>query len=149
MPFPNEATQFKKGQSGNENGRPPGAQTSAVRLRRLLEIVQKAKNPVTKDTEDFTTLELMDAPADSIRERHGYNLGGVSFTPAEIAAAIAEEMPGFEISYAPDFRQDIADSWPRSIDDTAALTDWGWRPEFDLRAMVRDMLANLAPLTAS
>ena len=61
MPFPNEATQFKKGQSGNENGRPPGAQTSAVRLRRLLEIVQKAKNPVTKETEDFTTLELMDA----------------------------------------------------------------------------------------
>ena len=95
------------------------------------------------------TLELMDAPADSIRERHGYNLGGVSFTPAEIAAAIAEELPGFEISYAPDFRQAIADSWPRSIDDTAARTDWGWRPEFDLRAMVRDMLANLAPLTAS
>lgn len=61
MPFPNEATQFKKGQSGNENGRPLGAQTSAVRLRRLLEIVQKAKNPVTKETEDFTTLELMDA----------------------------------------------------------------------------------------
>ena len=95
------------------------------------------------------TLELMDAPADSIRERHGYNLGGVSFTPAAIAAAIAEELPGFEISYAPDFRQAIADSWPRSIDDTAARTDWGWRPEFDLRAMVRDMLANLAPLTAS
>ena len=95
------------------------------------------------------TLELMDAPADSIRERHGYNLGGVSFTPAAIAAAIAEELPGFEISYAPDFRQAIADSWPRSIDDAAARTDWGWRPEFDLRAMVRDMLANLAPLTAS
>ncbi len=61
MAFPNEATQFQAGQSGNPNGRPPGSQNSAVRLRRLLEIVQKAKNPVTKVDEDFTTLELMDA----------------------------------------------------------------------------------------
>lgn len=59
--IPEGSTPFVKGQSGNPNGRPPGAQTSAVRLRRLLEIVQKAKNPVTKETEDFTTLELMDA----------------------------------------------------------------------------------------
>jgi nucleoside-diphosphate-sugar epimerase len=91
------------------------------------------------------TLELMDAPAERIRERHGYNLAGVSFTPDEIAAAIADVLPGFAVDYAPDFRQAIADSWPRSIDDSAARADWGWKPEFDLRAMVGDMLANLAP----
>ena len=92
------------------------------------------------------TLALMDAPAEAIRERHSYNLAGVSFTPAEIAAVIAAERPGFEISYAPDFRQGIADSWPRSIDDAAARADWGWQPEYDLLAMSRDMLAHLTPL---
>jgi len=90
------------------------------------------------------TLALMDAPADTIRERHSYNLAGSSFTPAEIARVIAEELPGFDMGYAPDFRQAIADSWPRSIDDSAARLDWGWRPDYDLRAMVRDMLANLS-----
>jgi nucleoside-diphosphate-sugar epimerase len=89
------------------------------------------------------TLALMDAPADAIRERHSYNLAGISFTPADIAQAIAEELPNFAMAYAPDFRQAIADSWPRSIDDSAARADWGWRPDYDLRAMVRDMLANL------
>lgn len=92
------------------------------------------------------TLALMDAPAEAIRERHSYNLAGVSFTPAEIAAVIAAERPGFEISYAPDFRQAIADSWPRTIDDAAARADWGWQPEYDLLAMSRDMLAHLTPL---
>ncbi len=92
------------------------------------------------------TLSLMDAPAEQVKDRHGYNLAGVSFTPAEMAAAIARELPGFEIDYAPDFRQAIADSWPRSIDDTAAQADWGWRPEFDLQAMVREMLTQLRPL---
>lgn len=90
------------------------------------------------------TLALMDAPADALRERHGYNLAGVSFTPAELAAEIARQLPGFSIDYAPDFRQAIADSWPRSIDDSAARADWGWRPEYDLTAMTADMLANLA-----
>jgi nucleoside-diphosphate-sugar epimerase len=68
----------------------------------------------------------------------------VSFTPEEIAAAIRKKIPGFEISYAPDFRQQIADSWPRSIDDSAAQTDWGWRAQFDLDAIAADMLENLA-----
>jgi len=89
------------------------------------------------------TIELMEAPAASIRQRDSYNLAGVSFTPAQIAAAIRQELPGFEISYAPDFRQAIAASWPQSIDDSAAQTDWGWKADYDLRAMVRDMLTHL------
>ena len=89
------------------------------------------------------TLALMDAPSEAIRERHAYNLAGVSFTPAEIGAVIRGLQPGFEINYAPDFRQGIADSWPRSIDDSAARADWGWQPEFDLQAMAQDMLDNL------
>jgi nucleoside-diphosphate-sugar epimerase len=92
------------------------------------------------------TIELMEAPAEAIRERGSYNLAGVSFTPAEIAAAIRAEIPGFEISYAPDFRQAIAASWPRSIDDRQAQADWGWKLAYDLRAMVGDMLKELRPL---
>ena len=92
------------------------------------------------------TLELMEAPAESVRERHAYNLAGISFTPVQIAQAIARLVPGFSLRCEPDFRQAIADSWPRSIDDQAAQTDWGWKPEFDLDAMVRDMLDNLRPL---
>jgi nucleoside-diphosphate-sugar epimerase len=92
------------------------------------------------------TLELMEAPAESVRERHAYNLAGISFTPVQIAQAIARLVPGFSLHCEPDFRQAIADSWPRSIDDQAAQTDWGWKPEFDLDAMVRDMLDNLRPL---
>ncbi|MEH0165528.1 NAD-dependent epimerase/dehydratase family protein [Paucibacter sp. JuS9] len=89
------------------------------------------------------TIELMEAPAESIRERGSYNLSGCSFTPAEIAAEIARQVPGFEIEYAPDFRQAIAASWPQSIDDSAAARDWGWKPAFGLEAMVRDMLMHL------
>jgi nucleoside-diphosphate-sugar epimerase len=92
------------------------------------------------------TIELMEAPAEAIRERGSYNLAGVSFTPAEIAAAIRAEIPDFEISYAPDFRQAIAASWPQSIDDRQARTDWGWKLAYDLRAMVGDMLKELRPL---
>jgi nucleoside-diphosphate-sugar epimerase len=94
------------------------------------------------------TLALMDAPADGIRERHAYNLAGVSFTPAAIGEAIARRVPGFRLACEPDFRQAIADSWPRSIDDGAARADWGWQPRYDLERMVDDMLANLAPLLA-
>jgi len=89
------------------------------------------------------TIELMEAPASSIKQRDSYNLAGVSFTPAQIAAAIRQELPGFEISYAPDFRQAIAASWPQSIDDSSARADWGWQAEYDLQAMVRDMLMHL------
>ncbi|MCA0175344.1 MAG: NAD-dependent epimerase/dehydratase family protein [Proteobacteria bacterium] len=89
------------------------------------------------------TLALMDAPAAQVKERTSYNLGGISFTPAEIAAEIARQQPGFVIDYAPDFRQAIAESWPRSIDDTAAQQDWGWRLQYDLPAMVTEMLSQL------
>jgi nucleoside-diphosphate-sugar epimerase len=95
------------------------------------------------------TLELMDAPAEQVKERGSYNLAAVSFTPEEIAAAIRKKIPGFEISYAPDFRQAIADSWPRSIDDSAAQADWGWRAQFDLDAIAADMLENLGRTLAA
>jgi nucleoside-diphosphate-sugar epimerase len=89
------------------------------------------------------TLELMAAPADKITVRTSYNLGGMSFTPAELAAEIRKHVPGFKVSYAPDFRQEIAASWPRSIDDSVARRDWGWAPEYDLARMTSDMLLNL------
>ena len=89
------------------------------------------------------TIELMEAESDKISVRTSYNLSGMSFTPAEIAASIQQIKPDFSIGYAPDFRQAIADSWPASIDDSAARKDWGWKPEYDLDAMTVDMLAHL------
>ena len=92
------------------------------------------------------TLELMEAPSEAVRERQSYNLAGISFTPRDIALAIARQLPGFALACKPDFRQAIADSWPRSIDDSAAQHDWGWRARFDLDAVVQDMLHNLRAL---
>lgn len=89
------------------------------------------------------TLELMEAPAEHIRQRDSYNVAGVSFAPSEIAAAIARRIPGFEIEYAPDRRQRIAATWPCSIDDTRAQRDWGWKSKYGLEAIVDDMLRNL------
>lgn len=89
------------------------------------------------------TLELMQAPADAICQRGSYNLAGVSFTPEQIAASIRRKLPQFTMSCEPDFRQAIAASWPQRIDDSAAQADWGWKPQYDLDAMVDDMLLNL------
>jgi nucleoside-diphosphate-sugar epimerase len=89
------------------------------------------------------TIELVEAPAEKIKSRMAYNLSAMSFSPAEIAASIKEHIPGFTTAYEPDFRQAIADSWPRSIDDSAARTDWGWQHKFDLPAMTSDMLSHL------
>lgn len=89
------------------------------------------------------TLELMDAPKDSIKNRMSYNLAAMSFSPKEIAEAIKKRIPEFTISYAPDFRQKIADSWPSKIDDSEARKDWGWQPEYDLEAMTDVMLEML------
>ena len=89
------------------------------------------------------TIELMEAPSESIKIRSSYNLGGISFAPEEIAAEIKKHIPEFEITYAPDFRQKIAESWPGSINDTAAPQDWGWELHFDLKKMTEDMLKTL------
>jgi nucleoside-diphosphate-sugar epimerase len=89
------------------------------------------------------TIEIMHAPADKVKIRSSYNLSGMSFSPREIYEEIRKKVPDFKISYKPDFRQEIADSWPASIDDTAAKKDWNWQPQFDLVAMTEDMLQNL------
>ncbi len=89
------------------------------------------------------TIELMEAPADKISIRTSYNLSGMSFSPKEIASEIKKHIPEFEISCKPDYRQAIADSWPQSIDDSVARKDWGWKEEYNLEAMTKDMLENL------
>lgn len=89
------------------------------------------------------TIELMEAPEEQIQIRSSYNLGGISFTPAELAAEIQKVQPDFKIKYNPDFRQKIADSWPGSIDDSAAQQDWGWKEEIDLKNLVEIMLENV------
>jgi nucleoside-diphosphate-sugar epimerase len=89
------------------------------------------------------TIQLMDAPANRLRIRSAYNLGGISFTPEEIAAAIKKHLPAFEITYEPDFRQAIADSWPNSIDDSYAQLDWDWKLGFDMERMTKEMLENI------
>uniref|UniRef100_UPI00404AE4E7 L-threonine 3-dehydrogenase n=1 Tax=Flavobacterium sp. TaxID=239 RepID=UPI00404AE4E7 len=92
------------------------------------------------------TIEIMEAPAEQIKIRSSYNLAGMSFTPAQIANTIQSEMPEFTITYNPDFRQKIADSWPNSVDDSFAKNDWGWQPAFDLKATTETMLTELANL---
>ena len=89
------------------------------------------------------TIELMEAPAEKIKVRTSYNLSGMSFSPAEIGNEIRKHIPGFQLDFKPDYRQQIADSWPKSIDDSKAKEDWGWKPEFDLAKMTADMLMNL------
>lgn len=89
------------------------------------------------------TVRLMEAPASKINIRAGYNLAGVSFSPEEIYASIKAWIPDFSISYNPDFRQKIAESWPDKIIDTEARTDWGWRPSYDLEKITREMITEL------
>ncbi len=92
------------------------------------------------------TINLMQADADKVKIRSSYNISAMSFTPSEIYASIQKHIPDFEINYNPDFRQAIADSWPNSIDDTSARTDWGWQPQYDLDSMTVDILKNLSKL---
>ncbi len=89
------------------------------------------------------TLELMAAPAEQLSVRTSYNVAGLSFTPAELVQAIQRHKPDFTTSYAPDFRQEIAASWPASLDDSQARQDWGWEPAYDLDRMTADMLQHL------
>ncbi len=89
------------------------------------------------------TIELMDAPAGDISVRSAYNVAGLSFNPRELAAAITRALPQFDIRYQPDSRQAIAATWPHSLDDSQALTDWGWKARVGLEQLVTDMLANI------
>ena len=90
------------------------------------------------------TVEIMQAPIENIKIHSSYNLSGISFTPEEIADEIKKHIPNFTITYKPDFRQKIADSWPASIDDSRAREDWGWKHEFDMDSMTTEMLTNLS-----
>lgn len=90
------------------------------------------------------TLGIMEAPAENIKIRSAYNLAAMSFTPARLAEEIKKHIPGFTITYKPDSRQNIADTWPASIDDSEARNDWGWKPDFGIEEMTVDMIKHLA-----
>jgi nucleoside-diphosphate-sugar epimerase len=88
-------------------------------------------------------VEIMESEPGNVKLHRGYNIAAVSFSAGELAAEIAKHVPGFRVTYSPDTRQAIADSWPRSIDDSPARRDWGWKEEYDMPTMVADMLARL------
>ena len=89
------------------------------------------------------TLDLMDAPLESLKHHSDFNFAGMSFSAQELADCVSDRMPGFECTFKPDSRQNIADSWPDSIDDSAASEEWGWKPNYNLEKMSDDMLENL------
>lgn len=89
------------------------------------------------------TIQLMEAPKENISIRTSYNLAGMSFSPADIYQSLLPYFPTFEIEYQSDFRQQIADSWPNSIDDSCARNDWNWKPSFDLKTMTASIIKNL------
>lgn len=86
------------------------------------------------------TIDLFEADFGDLKHHADFNIGAMSFTAGELAASIKKYIPEFEIEYKPDFRQEIADTWPNSVDDSAAREEWGWKPSFDLDAMTQDML---------
>jgi nucleoside-diphosphate-sugar epimerase len=96
-----------------------------------------------------STIELMNADASKIKIRSSYNVAAMSFSPKMIADKIKKHIPGFTCSYKPDERQKYADSWPQSIDDSAARADWGWRHQYDLKKMTDDMLVHIEQITLS
>ncbi len=89
------------------------------------------------------TIELMQSDAKKITVRTSYNISGMSFSPKEITSEIQKHIPGFATIYKPDYRQQIAESWPQSIDDSMASRDWNWKPGYDLSEMTKDMLNNM------
>jgi nucleoside-diphosphate-sugar epimerase len=89
------------------------------------------------------TIDLMKADFSNLKHHSDFNVGAMSFTVGELAAEIRKHLPSFEIDYQPDYRQTIADSWPDSVDDSAAREEWGWKPEYDLAAMTEDMLIKI------
>ena len=104
---------------------------------------QRALPMMYMDDAIRATIELTEAPAEQVKVRNSYNLAGISFDPVTIAASIAGHIEGFEMDCVPDFRENIAASWPASIDDSAAQADWNWTPKYDLEAMTAAMLGNL------
>ena len=104
---------------------------------------QRALPMMYMDDAIRATIELTEAPEEKVKVRNSYNLAGISFDPVTIAASIAGHIEGFEMDCVPDFRENIAASWPASIDDSAAQADWNWTPEYDLEAMTAAMLGNL------
>lgn len=132
----------------------PGGGTTDYAVEIYIEAIEKQKYTCFLSEDTYlpmmympdairATMELMEAPADKISVRTSYNVAGMSFSPKEIASSIKELIPDFEMGYKPDSRQAIADSWPQSIDDSVANKDWGWRPQYDLSLMTKDMLENL------
>ena len=89
------------------------------------------------------TIDLMEADFDKLEHHGDFNMASMSFSAGELAASIKNYIPEFEVTYEPDYRQEIADSWPQSIDDSAAREEWGWQPSFDLDSMTKDMLEKL------
>ena len=133
---------------------PPGGGTTDYAIAIFIEALQAKKYTcyLREDTElpmmympDAIkgTIDLMESPAAKIRTRFAYNFTAFSFTPKQLVEAIKRHIPDFVCSYAPDRRQQIADTWPRSIDDTCARRDWGWQHKYDLAAMTEDMIKNL------
>lgn len=132
----------------------PGGGTTDYAVEIYIEAIEKQKYTCFLSEDTYlpmmympdairATMELMEAPADKISVRTSYNVAGMSFSPKEIAGSIKELIPDFEMGYKPDSRQAIADSWPQSIDDSVANKDWGWKPQYDLSLMTKDMLENL------
>jgi len=133
---------------------PPGGGTTDYAIEIFYEALEEKKYECFLSEDTFlpmmympdairATIELMEAPADKISIRTSYNISSMSFSPKEIAQEIKKQIHDFKISYKPDYRQAIADSWPQSIDDSVARKDWGWKEEYDLPAMTKDMFENL------
>ncbi len=92
------------------------------------------------------TMELMESPSSMIKTRSSYNLGAMSFSPEELAGAIRKHIPDFTIDYSPDFRQEIADTWPNSVDDSSARSEWAWEPHYDIARLTEVMLNGMKEL---
>jgi nucleoside-diphosphate-sugar epimerase len=133
---------------------PPGGGTTDYAIEIFYEAIEEKKYECFLDENTYlpmmympdairATIELMEAPAEKISVRTSYNISGMSFSPKEIGAEIKKHIPDFKISYKPDYRQAIANSWPQSIDDSVARKDWGWKEEYGLAAMTKDMFDNL------
>ena len=133
---------------------PPGGGTTDYAIEIFYEALEEKKYECFLEENTYlpmmympdairATIELMEAPAEKISIRTSYNISGMSFSPKEIAAEIKKHIPDFRISYKSDYRQAIANSWPQSIDDSVSRKDWGWKEEYDLSAMTKDMFDNL------